>query len=172
MIKTFVMGVMVIALVLLALSNPIYLKREFLIPIGFGVFMLLVALILKARDIPSWYRARGQRTLDPEQLEELMIGSPPQIIDLRTRHEYTGPKGHIRSAVSLPISDLEKRLDELDTRHPRPIVLVDESDKLSHQALATLAARGHQWIYVLKGGMRAWRRAKLPVYVFEEKQNH
>ena len=163
---------MVIGLVLLALSNPIYLRPEFLIPIGFGVFMLLVALIMKARDIASWYRARGKRTLDPIQLEELLVGAPPQIVDLRPREDYIGPKGHIRNAVSLPFSELQKRLDELDTSHPRPIVLVDETDQFSHLALPVLAARGHQWIYVLRGGMRAWRRAKMPVYVFQEQPKH
>jgi 3-mercaptopyruvate sulfurtransferase SseA len=71
--------------------------------------------------------------------------------------------------VNIPFAQLQKRLDELDTSHPRPIVLVDENDVLSHQAFPMLAARGHTWVYVLKGGMRGWRRAKLPTYVFQGK---
>jgi len=152
--------------------DPKYLQPEVLVPFGVGMLLLLVAIVLKAPDIASWHRAKGKRTLDPGQLEELMIGSPPQIVDLRPRQEFVGHRGHIRNAVNIPFSDFPKRLDELDTSHPRPIVLVDETDQLSHEALETLAARGHQWIYVLKGGMRAWRRAKLPVYVFQEKSKH
>lgn len=152
--------------------DPKYLRVEVLGPLGFGLLLLLVVLALKAPDIASWHRAKGKRVLDPGQLEELMIGSPPQIVDLRPRQDFIGGKGHIRNAVNLPFSEFEKRIDELDTSHPRPIVLVDDSDQLSHQALAVLAARGHQWIYVLKGGMRAWRRAKLPVYGYQEKSKH
>ncbi|MDP2876042.1 MAG: rhodanese-like domain-containing protein, partial [Holophaga sp.] len=94
------------------------------------------------------------------------------VVDLRTRQEFSGPKGHIRSAINLPMSELVKRMDELDTSHPRAFLLVDETDKIAHEAVSLLSARGHQWVYVLKGGMRAWRRAKLPVYVIHGKSHH
>jgi rhodanese-related sulfurtransferase len=150
-----------------------WLKRpEFLYPIGFGVIMLLVVLGLKAREWPSQWRARGRKTLDPQQLEELMLGTTPNILDIRSEQEFRSHHGHIRSAVNIPFAQLQRRLDELDTSHPRPIVLVDESDVLSHEAFPLVASRGHQWLYVLKGGMRAWRRAKMPTYVFQEKGRH
>jgi len=155
-------------------SRPYWLepwlnRPEFLIPIGFGVLLLLIVVIIKARDLPSRLRARGKSTMDPEQLEELMIGTPPNILDIRTEPEFRGERGHIRGAVNIPFSQLEKRLDELDTSHPRPIVLVDENDVLSHLAFPLVAARGHSWLYVLRGGMKAWRRAKLPTYVIQGK---
>ena len=130
--------------------------------------MLLAVLILKARDWPSQWRARGRNTLDPGQLEELMLGATPTILDVRAEAAFRGRLGHIRSAVNIPLDHLARRLDELDTSHPRPIVLVDESDLLSHQAYPLVAARGHTWIYVLKGGMKAWHRAKLPTYRIQE----
>jgi rhodanese-related sulfurtransferase len=131
---------------------------------GASLLLILIALYLKLRDLPSNLRARKKSTLDPTQLEELMIGTPPQIVDLRPKEAYLGEKGHIRGAVNIPYTEFQKRIDELDTSHPRPIVLVDESDALSHQALPFLEERGHRWIYVLKGGFKAWRRAKFPVY--------
>jgi 3-mercaptopyruvate sulfurtransferase SseA len=134
------------------------------IPVGVSALLLLIALILKLRYLPSSLRGRHRNTLDPTQLEELMIGTPPQIVDLRPEDAYLGEKGHIRGAVNIPFNEFKRRLDELDTSHPRPIVLVDESDALSHEALPILEARGHQWIYVLKGGFKAWRREKFPVY--------
>jgi 3-mercaptopyruvate sulfurtransferase SseA len=158
-------------------SRPTWLepwmnRPEFLIPIGIGVCLLLLVAILKARELPSQMRARGKSTMDPLQLEELMIGTPPIILDIRSEPEYRGERGHIRGAVNIPFALLEKRLDELDTSHPRPIVLVDENDVLSYQAFPLVAARGHTWLYVLRGGMKAWRRAKLPTYVFQGKPKH
>jgi len=131
---------------------------------GVSLALLLAALYLKLRDLPSNLRARRKSTLDPTQLEELMLGTPPQIVDLRPKDAYLGEKGHIRGAVNIPFDEFQKRIDELDTSHPRPIVLVDESDALSHQIMPLLEEHGHRWIYVLKGGFKAWRRAKYPVY--------
>ncbi len=147
-------------------------RPEFLYPIGFGFVMLLAVIVIKAREWPSRWRARGRSTLDPVQLEELMLGSPPHILDLRAQEEYRGERGHIRNAVNIPFAELQKRLDELDTSHPRPIVLVDENDELSHLVFPVLTNRGHTWLYVLRGGMRAWRRAKMPTYVFQHKTKH
>lgn len=147
-------------------------RPEVLYPIGFGLLMLLAVLAIKARDLPSRWRARGRNTLDPVQLEELLLGTPPHILDLREQQEYRGEHGHIRNAVNIPFPELQRRLDELDTSHPRPIVLVDENDVISHQAYPMLASRGHTWLYVLRGGMKAWRRAKMPTYVFQHKAKH
>lgn len=140
------------------------LPRATQVILGASLLLVLVALWLKLRDLPSRLRARRRSTLDPTQLEELMIGTPPQIVDLRPKDTYLGEKGHIRGALNIPYDEFQKRIDELDTSHPRPIVLVDESDALSHRIMPLLEERGHRWIYVLKGGYRAWRRAKYPVY--------
>lgn len=133
------------------------------IPAAVSVILLIAILIVKARDWPSNRRAKHRNTLDPMQLEQLMIATPPQIVDLRPRQIYD-EKGHIRGALNIPYDEFDKRIDELDTSHPRPIVLVDDNDALSHQAMTLLEERGHRWLYVLKGGFRAWRRTKLPVY--------
>jgi rhodanese-related sulfurtransferase len=42
-------------------------------------------------------------------------------------------------------------------------VLVDDTDELSHRAYDLLTERGFAWVYVMKGGMRAWRRASRPL---------
>lgn len=128
------------------------------------VLVLLALVFLKLRGLPSHLRARDKSTLDPVQMEALMIGTPPQIVDLRPREEYMGEDGHIRGALNIPFGEFKERIGELDTSHPRPIVLVDESDKLSHQVMPLLEARGHRWLYVLKGGYRAWKKAKFPTY--------
>lgn len=133
--------------------------------LAFGAAMLLVVLLLRLRDYPARRRAKKLGgALDCTQLEELMLGNPPQIVDLRDPAAYHGPKGHLRGALNIPFAELAKRLHELDTSHPRPIVLVDETDTAAYQAADLLKARGHRWVYVLMGGLKAWRRARLPLY--------
>lgn len=138
--------------------------QPWVLPTGVAAVFLLIVVILKLRNLPSYFRARNKSTLNPTQLEELMIGTPPQIVDIRTKEEYEGKRGHIRGAVNIPYGEFKQRIDELDTSHPRPIVLVDESDFLSHQVMPLLEQRGHRWLYVLKGGYRAWRQSKYPIY--------
>lgn len=133
------------------------------VAIGFSA-IFLVLFAIRLRSLPSHFRAKDKSTLDPTQLEELMIGTPPQIVDLRSKEDYEGKKGHIRGALNIPYTEIRKRIDELDTSHPRPIVLVDETDKLSHEVMPLLEKQGHRWLYVLKGGFRAWRSSKYPIY--------
>ena len=132
--------------------------------IGVCILLILIVVAAKLRHIPSNLRARNKSVLDPTQLEALMIGTPPQIVDLRPREAYMGEEGHIRGSMNIPFSEFRNRIEELDTSHPRPIVLVDDTDELSHQVMPLLEARGHRWIYVLKGGFKAWRRSKYPIY--------
>lgn len=138
------------------------------VPIGIASLALLLALWLRLRRLPSDLRAKKDPCLAPIQLEELMMANPPQIIDLRPREEYQGKKGHIRGAINMPITEFRRRIPELDTKHPRPIVLVDETDLISHEAMPLLTQHGHRWVYVLRGGFRAWREARLPVYTVGE----
>lgn len=145
---------------------------EVSIPLALTGLALLILFLMWLRRAPSRARARHAPTLDPVQMEELMLGNPPQIIDLRESLEFMGHRGHIRGATNIPFAELPKRIHELDTSHPRPIVLVDETDLLSHKALPLLAAQGHTWIYVLKGGFRAWQQKKMPVYKAGQGPHH
>lgn len=56
-------------------------------PVAIAAVLVLVALIMKLRALPSHLRGRHKSTLDPIQLEELMAGAPPQIVDLRPRED-------------------------------------------------------------------------------------
>jgi len=132
--------------------------------LGVTALALLLLALIRLRRLPADFGARKSPTLDPTQLEDLMLGNPPQIIDLLDLGDFKGARGHIRGLVNIPYRDLAARIHELDTSHPRPIVLVDETDVLSHRAMPLLAAEGHRWIYVLKGGLRAWRLGKMPIY--------
>lgn len=127
-----------------------------------GVVIFVVA---RLREMPHDARAKRNPTLDPMQLEELMQGTPPILIDLRPPEEFKGRMGHLRGALNIPMAQLAERLDEARaTTGNRPVVLVDRDDRLSHQAVPLLMREGFGWVYVLKGGMAAWKAAGLPVY--------
>lgn len=130
-----------------------------------ALLVLVIYIIAKLRALPHETRAKLNPTMDPMQVEELMHGNPPIVVDLRSPEEFAGKLGHLRGAVNIPFHDLKHRIDEVrGTTGNRPIVLVDKDDRLSHIAVPIFRYEGFEWLYVLKGGMKAWARQKLPVY--------
>ena len=141
--------------------------EELAIFVGTGVVLIdvLVFLVMKLREMPHESRAKLHPTMDPGQVVELMHGTPPLIVDLRTVEEFRDRTGHLRGALNIPYAELAERIDEIrGSTGNRPVVLVDKDDRLSHLAFPLLHREGFAWLYVLKGGMKWWVARKMPVY--------
>ena len=122
----------------------------------------LVLLVLVALPgIASWRRARGRHVLNPAAVESLLLGAGALVVDLREAKDFR--TGHIRGCLQVPFADLSTQLLAPDPKATRSLILVDETDALSHRAYDLLVRRGFGGIFVMKGGMRAWRRASRPV---------
>ncbi len=125
-----------------------------------GVCLLILFLVILPR-MGSWLRGMGRPVLDPVQVDELIAGSGALVVDLRSAEAFR--TGHIRGCLHVPFDELPNRFATPDPMARRALILVDETDKLSHQAFDLLTQRGFSWLYVMKGGMRAWRRASRPI---------
>ena len=127
----------------------------------FAALCLVVLLGVALPRIQSWWRGRHRPVLDPLQLEELLLGSGALVLDLREPATFRA--GHIRGGMNLSLDELAARFKTPDRAAKRAIVLVDETDEISHRAFDLLRTRGFDWLYVLKGGMRAWRAQNRPL---------
>ncbi len=164
------MGMITIALLLRPEVEKVLLEQpEIMIPGAIAGLAIMVLLCMWIIKLPTAIRARKGGVLDPIQLETLMPGVRPTIVDLRPREEFLGKHGHIRSAISVPMPEIMERLDHIRKESKgKPVVLVDETDELSYKARPIFEANGFTWLYVLKGGLRAWRAGRLPVYKSEQ----
>ncbi len=140
--------------------------REYMLGLGVaGIAILLLLLVLFVR-LPHWLRAKRHPTLTAFQLEEMMQGPKPLLVDLRDEAHFQR-EGHIKGAFHVPFPQLEGRVPEIlaDARRPmpRPIILIDEHDPQAHLAADLLKARGADWLYVLMDGFHGWRKARFPV---------
>lgn len=147
-------------------ADPSVLERwmktyPFLPGAVFAGLCLIVLIGVALPRIQSWHRGRNRPVLTPVQVEELLQGPGVLIVDLRSPEAFRG--GHIRGSLHVPFPDLTRRFEVPDPAAKRALVLVDETDVLSHQALDLLLARGFRWIYVLKGGLKAWRGDSRPL---------
>ena len=96
----------------------------------------------------------------PDLQRRLAGNDPPQILDVRTRAEWS--HGHIAGAVNLPINELRSGLAELGLAADRPVVTICLSAHRSIPAVRVLRSRGFREAMQLQGGMLAWRRQGLP----------
>jgi rhodanese-related sulfurtransferase len=101
-------------------------------------------------------------TISPDQLATLLEQpSPHALLDVRERAAFE--RGHIYRATPLPRRLLELRLPTLVTAPATLIVLCDDDGTLSALAAPTVAEMGYTEVFVLTGGLEAWRRAGRPV---------
>lgn len=94
----------------------------------------------------------------PELNEKMKFGKHPLILDVRRPDEFR--QGHIRGAKLMPLNELYKHMGELPKG--REIVCICATGNRSRSASRILAKEGFK-VFNVKGGMLAWRRAKLPV---------
>ncbi|HEV3241545.1 MAG TPA: rhodanese-like domain-containing protein [Casimicrobiaceae bacterium] len=83
------------------------------------------------------------------------------MLDLREPKDYEG--GRVPNAVHLPQSQLASRGDELKKLTSRPVIAYCDRGQRSRMAAAALAKLGFAEVYTLRGGLRAWTDAGLPV---------
>ena len=102
---------------------------------------------------PAW--------IAPETLAA-RLGRDVLVVDVRGPDEFTGPLGHIATAVNLPIGELAAHLPDL-LGDRRPIVVVCKTDRRSSLAARQLQEAGATGVSVLRGGMEEWRKMGLPV---------
>jgi ArsR family transcriptional regulator len=113
------------------------------------------------RVVRSYFNDRDslEAVSRPELMDRLKAGIVT-VLDVRPEDEFA--LGHLPGAINLPLSELEKRLADLDP--DREIVAYCRGPYcvLSYEAVAMLRARGFK-IRRLEDGLPEWRAAGLPV---------
>ncbi len=92
-------------------------------------------------------------------LIEIQIHADLLIVDVRNPDELK--QGKIENSVLVPFWNVKK--GEHSLPKDRPILLVCAVGGRSYGAMQILARQGYRELYNLKGGMSAWKKAKLPV---------
>jgi rhodanese-related sulfurtransferase len=120
------------------------------------LFGALARLFGAAPRAPNWI---APNWIDCAELRaRLGQPAPPLVVDVRGPDEFDGPLGHIEGALNIPLPDFAAQHGAVAAAG-RPVVFVCLTDKRSSAAAAQFAADGRREIYVLRGGMKAWREA-------------
>ena len=115
--------------------------------------MLLWPLV-KRRISP----AREIGTLDATRL---MNAEDPLVLDVREVNEFAG--GRLPNALHIPLSQLKDRATEISRHVARPVLVYCDRGMRASAATAALSRLGFTRVQSLRGGLRAWKDAGLPV---------
>lgn len=66
------------------------------------------------------------------------------IVDVRTKNEFSG--GHIKGAINIPLSDLQKNISKLKDKN-KPIITCCASGARSASAKSILSNNGYSQVY-------------------------
>jgi rhodanese-related sulfurtransferase len=98
--------------------------------------------------------------LTPEQvLQKLGSDEPPLVVDVRNSLEYG--VAHIPGAINIPLSELDKRIDEL--RHENGVLIYCINGARTRQAEPIVYAADISEVYHLDGSFQGWIQAKHPI---------
>jgi rhodanese-related sulfurtransferase len=90
---------------------------------------------------------------------QLINSRHAQVVDVRAPEQFA--TGSVPNARNIPLGEIGQRSNEL--RKDRPVILVCEPGRAAHSAASKLRAGGIGEVYVLAGGVAAWREAGLPI---------
>ena len=103
----------------------------------------------------------AMREIGTLQATQLINRQDALVLDVREAKEYEGSR--LPKAIHIPLSELAVRGHELDRFTARPVVAYCDRGNRSRAAGAALTRLGFKELYSLRGGLRAWADAGLPL---------
>jgi rhodanese-related sulfurtransferase len=136
------------------------ISKGFTMRIELGKSMLASALLAVAAIGTSLALAGSLAAVDVKQ-GAAMQSSGALLLDVREADEYA--QGHAPGSTLIPLSELERRLQEIGGYKNKPVALICRSGNRSGQAQRLLEKAGFNTTVNIAGGMIAWKKAGLPV---------
>jgi rhodanese-related sulfurtransferase len=125
-----------------------------------NVFLIAIAFI--SGGMLVWPLVRGRAagpSLSTLQATQLINSRNAVVIDVRTPQEFA--TGSLPGARNVPVDKVDEKMR--DIKKDKPLIVVCATSSRAGRAAAQLRASGYAEVYVLAGGVAAWREAGLPI---------
>jgi rhodanese-related sulfurtransferase len=125
-----------------------------------NVFLIAIALISGGMLLWPMVKGRaGGAALSTLQATQLINSRNAQVVDVRTPDEFA--KGSLPNARNVPADKIGEKMR--DIKKDKPVIVVCDTGSRAGRLAAQMRANGFAEVYVLAGGLAAWREAGLPV---------
>jgi rhodanese-related sulfurtransferase len=105
-------------------------------------------------------RSESLRAVSPQELIRLM-NQGALVLDLRPAEQYQ--TGHLNGARQMSGEQILSAGDTLKKHKEKTVVVYDDSGALGAAAVRQLSAQGFSRVFLLRGGLSAWRADNLPL---------
>lgn len=123
-----------------------------------NIVVILIAIVSGGMLLwPSLRRGGGG--LDTLRATRLINDSHAVVLDVRESSEFAS--GHLPESRHIALGELPGRVGELPSG--KPVLIVCAAGPRANRAAAMLRKAGREDVFVLDGGINAWRQAGLPV---------
>ena len=125
-----------------------------------NIFLIAIAFISGGMLVwPLIQKSAAGPALSSLDATRLINGKNAQIVDIRAAGDFA--KGSLPNAKNIPAAAIKDRAAEL--KKERPVIVVCDAGNAAGKVAAQLRAAGLAEVYVLAGGLNAWREAGLPL---------
>jgi rhodanese-related sulfurtransferase len=125
-----------------------------------NAFLIAIAFISGGMLVWPLIRSRAAGpALSTLQATQLINSRNAVVVDARTPAEFA--TGSLPGARNIPADKLDERAR--DIKKDKPVIVVCASGSRAGRVAARLRASGFGEVYVLAGGLAAWREAGLPI---------
>jgi len=133
---------------------------EFMTEYWYLFAMLLVIVFMLSLD-PASRGASGSKLLSPGQLPQIQAREKAVIIDVNESEKFKA--GHISQAINFPLSSLGDSTNRLKKYQSKPVILTCDMGTSSKKAALILKKNEFSDLYILNGGLAAWKKENLPL---------
>lgn len=124
--------------------------------------IFLIAIAFASGAMLLWPLVRTKVSgpaLTTLQVTQLINGKNATIVDIRSPEEFA--KGSLPNARNLPAEKLKDGARIL--KKDKPVIVICANGRAAGKAAAQLRLSGFNDVFVLNGGLAAWREAGLPI---------
>lgn len=108
-------------------------------------------------------RLSGVHIIDVQQAVNLVNQQKGQFVDIRDTEAFA--QSHITDALHVPLAEIDQKAGKGKLKNTeQPLIVVCDSGQKSRAAAKQFKSKGHTQVFVLGGGLHAWREARLPLF--------
>jgi rhodanese-related sulfurtransferase len=135
-----------------------------------GEFIVNHWILCTAFVVLSWLvfsdsinrRLSGFKSVSANEAVRMVNQLKGCFVDVRETSEFN--QEHIAEAVNIPLTNLKNDVTGPLKDKSQPLVVVCASGQRARNAAKALLKEGYEQVFVLSGGLHAWREAKLPLF--------